>query len=433
MDRNDPVLVIGAGVAGLMCARRLVRAGRTVVLLEQDDEVGGRVRTTIADGFRLDDGFQVFFTAYPTLRAELDLPALKLCPFRPAAHIAGTGVRHALIGDAIADASLFFPTVTASTLTLGDKLRMLRMRSFARGLTFDECFDRRFDQLTTREFLTDRGFTAAAMRTFFAPFYGGILLDRSLDTSASVLLYTFKMLAEGSTVVPSDGMSAIPAQLAATLPSGTLRTGQSVVRILRDEHAASGVVLQSGEQLRGSTVVLACEPPSIAALALTAGLRVPVPDTRLGCTTVYLRSAAPLLPGKALWLNAAHNAAVSHAITISNVAPSYAPPNASLTAATILGADADVPTSMLIPRVLNELTSMCFTAQPAGAELLAVCRVPYSQYAQPPGSVGRRLAAETGVSGLFLASEAGHTSSLEGAARGGVAAADAVIRDARSG
>src|SRR5262245_4713971 len=39
------VLVIGAGIAGLAAAQRLRRAGRSVLVLEARDRVGGRVRT----------------------------------------------------------------------------------------------------------------------------------------------------------------------------------------------------------------------------------------------------------------------------------------------------------------------------------------------------------------------------------------------------
>jgi len=44
---NDPrpIIVIGAGVAGLACARRLVAAGRKVVVLEARDRLGGRLHT----------------------------------------------------------------------------------------------------------------------------------------------------------------------------------------------------------------------------------------------------------------------------------------------------------------------------------------------------------------------------------------------------
>lgn len=426
----DPTVIVGAGIAGLLCARTLTRAGHDVVLYEREDEVGGRVRTTARDGFLLDHGFQVLFSAYPTLTAALDLPALHLREFLPAARIAVAGTAPALIGDALAHASLLWPTLTASPVSLRDKIRMLRLRYYATSLSFEECFAPEFDRLSTREFLVARGFSAKAIRNFFAPFYGGILLDRSLESSAAVLLYTFKMLAQGRTAVPAAGMGAIPAQLAAALPIGSVRTGHTVTRVLRSaDGRVDGVMLANDERVAAQHVVLACDPPAIASLALTAGVYVSIPPASLGCTTVYLRSATALLDGDALWLNASADATVSHAITISNVAPSYAPPGESLTAATVLGASAVLDEIELIPRVRKDLFGMGNQRATETAELLAVWRVPYSQYAQPPGALGRRVKPETAAHGLFLASELGHSSSLEGAARGGIAAAEAVMRN----
>ena len=59
------VLVVGAGLAGPQYARVLSRAGRSVVVVEATDEVGGRERTELVDGFRCDRGFQLLNPAYP--------------------------------------------------------------------------------------------------------------------------------------------------------------------------------------------------------------------------------------------------------------------------------------------------------------------------------------------------------------------------------
>jgi len=435
MVSPEATLIVGGGVAGLLCARELTLAGLPVLLLERESEVGGRVRTTVRDGFQLDHGFQVLFTAYPTLAAALDLPALDLRTFRPAAVLAG-GARHpAVIGDALADLALLWPTLVAPQLSLLDKVRMLQLRLLATSLPFDECFAPRFDTISTRAFLQRRGFTDNAIANFFAPFYGGILLDRSLETSAAVLLYTFKMLAEGKTVVPAQGMGAITAQLAAALPVGSIRTGVTVTRVVVEYGVLQGVLLDDGALVRGASVVLACDPPAIGSLAASAGVHVEMPAGSLGCSTVYLRSPAPLLDGDALWLNTARDATVSHAITISNVAPSYAPTGQTLTAATVLGAAATLDDAELVRRVRSDLTSMRGqtggrnSGQSGGnsSEVVAVWRVPYSQYAQPPGSSAHRVPTETAVRGLVLATEAGHTSSLEGAARGGISAARVLL------
>src|SRR5690349_13012380 len=71
MTSRCDVVVVGAGLAGLRCARELARGGLDVRLLEAGDAVGGRVRTDVVDGFRIDRGFQVLNDGYPALRAAL--------------------------------------------------------------------------------------------------------------------------------------------------------------------------------------------------------------------------------------------------------------------------------------------------------------------------------------------------------------------------
>ena len=49
-DVSAPVIVVGAGLAGLACAQRLNQADVAVQILEASDAVGGRVRTDLLDG-----------------------------------------------------------------------------------------------------------------------------------------------------------------------------------------------------------------------------------------------------------------------------------------------------------------------------------------------------------------------------------------------
>jgi phytoene dehydrogenase-like protein len=92
------VLIIGAGLAGLCCARVLHQAHIPFVILEASDGVGGRVRTDRVDGFLLDRGFQVLQTAYPEARRVLDYPALNLKPFYPGVFVYFDGRMHR-VGD----------------------------------------------------------------------------------------------------------------------------------------------------------------------------------------------------------------------------------------------------------------------------------------------------------------------------------------------
>jgi phytoene dehydrogenase-like protein len=80
------VVVIGGGIAGLATAALLAARGHSVDLLEQNDELGGRVGSLERDGFRFDTGaswylmpevFEHFFALLGTsAEAELELTVL---------------------------------------------------------------------------------------------------------------------------------------------------------------------------------------------------------------------------------------------------------------------------------------------------------------------------------------------------------------------
>jgi len=58
----NPIVIVGAGPAGLTAAYVLARKGRAVRVLEKDDQVGGIARTAEYKGFRFDIGGHRFFT-----------------------------------------------------------------------------------------------------------------------------------------------------------------------------------------------------------------------------------------------------------------------------------------------------------------------------------------------------------------------------------
>jgi phytoene dehydrogenase-like protein len=424
---SAPIVIIGAGVAGLVAAIELQGAKREVLVLDSAPDVGGRVRTTIANGLIIDHGFQVLFTAYPTLRRYLNFETLALRKFTPAARIARDG-QTSLIGDALADPGLLFDTIFARAIGVGDKLRLLALRRFAQQLTIDDCFSARFAGISTRDFLRGRGFGQSVIDGFFAPFYGGILLDRTLATSASILLFTFKMLADGDTVLPAGGIGALTQQMAARLTPGTVRTGHTVRALVVTDGRVTGVRLDDDRVLEAAQVVLATDAPTAATLAATAGVTLPEPTGARGCTTLYFTARTSPIPGKALWLNANSQAVVSHAVTLTDVAPEYASNGRTLIAATILGDSATLSDDTLDTAARRELCAMGQMAEERAAlERVALWRVPYSQFEQAPGWRNQRPSIACGVPGLWRASETLHSSSLEGAARGGDMAAKAIL------
>lgn len=66
------VLIIGAGISGLLCAAELRKAGKSVRLLDKGRGLGGRMATRRMAGGRLDHGAQFFTVRDPRLQTYAD-------------------------------------------------------------------------------------------------------------------------------------------------------------------------------------------------------------------------------------------------------------------------------------------------------------------------------------------------------------------------
>ncbi len=263
-DRQAEVVIIGAGLAGLSCAKRLAAAGTRFVILEATDRVGGRVRSDVVDGFTLDHGFQVLLTAYPACRELLDYDALRLCRFEP-----GALVRHrgdfATLGDPWRRPTAAIRTAFSPVGTLGDKLRIAKLRWLAGRGALADLYQRPHEPTIDR--LRRLGFTADFIDQFFRPFLGGVFLDPTLQTSSRMLEFVFRMFAAGDIALPADGMAAIPRQLAESLPRGSIRFGESV------ESIDNGVIrLSDGQTWQPRAIVVATESSAAARLLAIPGL-----------------------------------------------------------------------------------------------------------------------------------------------------------------
>ena len=89
---------------------------------------------------------------------------------------------------------------------------------------------------------------------FFTPFFGGVFLDRKLETSSRMLNFVFRMFSQGSTALPAEGMGQIAKQLASELPSGSMRYGCRVRAV-----TANTVRLEDSTQIESSAIVLATD------------------------------------------------------------------------------------------------------------------------------------------------------------------------------
>src|ERR671910_3087750 len=119
-------IIVGAGLAGLTCAKVLRERGAEVAVFEASEGVGGRVRTDQQDGFLLDRGFQVYFTSYPVAGRHLDYGTLDFRDFDPGA-IVRRGSEESVLSDPLRDPKAIVPSLLSDAATLGDKLRTLNL------------------------------------------------------------------------------------------------------------------------------------------------------------------------------------------------------------------------------------------------------------------------------------------------------------------
>jgi phytoene dehydrogenase-like protein len=410
------VIVVGAGLAGLTCAKVLAERGVEVVVFEASDGVGGRVRTDERDGFLLDRGFQVYFTAYPVSRRHLDHEALNLRAFDPGAIVCRGGKKDVL-SDPLRDPKALLPSLLSDAATFSDKLETLKL--VAKSVVERAEAAGKLDgvDVSSLEYLRSEGFSERIVDDFYRPFYGGIFLDRSLSTSSRVLRFTFKMLATGKTAVPARGIGEIPKQLAARLPVGAVLTNSPVRSLLRERERIVGVEA-AGEEHEADAVVVATEAPVAERLA-----GVTAPEGSVGQLCVYY-VASGLDSRKKIVLNAEDGGFVNNAVKISAIAPSYAPRGQHLLSVVALGgfglSDAEI-----YRRGVEEVTRWYPEADLAP---LAVYRIPYAQFSQPPSIHGRLPENRTGMPGLVLAGEYTEDSSINGSMLSGEKAAEEVMR-----
>jgi phytoene dehydrogenase-like protein len=424
------VVIAGGGLAGLTAARRLAEQGHEVVLCEAQDTLGGRVRSRTVDGFTLDRGFQVCFTAYPAVRSELDLDALDLRQFTPGATLARPGHRSVLADPLRAPRSL--PgTLRNRDVTTADKLRLLRLR-WRLTRRFPDGFFPGPD-LTIREYLEREGFSERFVERFAVPFYGGITLDRSLSSAAAIFEYTFTMLNAGGIAVPADGMGAIPRQLAARarVAGADLRTGTPVEGLtLRGTDGADGVSVTTTASgtVDGDAAIVATDPGSAASLVDVEGM----PTEGRGCVTQYfgLPTGSRLAGSPRLVLNT-DGTTPNTVAPLSAVAPDYAPRDRALLSATVSGT-VDRGDEALADEIRATMCSWESDLDPGDLELIATDRIPFAQVAQPPGCHGALPTVDAPAGPVFLAGDYTRWSSIQGALASGREAAAAVDRTAGS-
>jgi glycine/D-amino acid oxidase-like deaminating enzyme len=415
------VVVVGAGLAGLACARHLVAAGLHTVVLDAADAIGGRVRTDVVDGFRLDRGFQVLNPAYPVLPLVLDVPALDLQPYE-----AGIAVAHGAATSILGDPRRSPRAGVRAALTpyVGPvaKARLARLALRAARTDVRELLHQ--PDTTSAEALARAGIPPAAVDGLLRPFLSGVFLEDELATSRRFLDLVLRTFAGGRPGLPAAGMQRLPELVAAPLPADTVWTGVQVTAL---EGSANDVrVRTSAGTWRARAVVVATAAG--AAGALLPGLALPAERT---VTTWYHApddvDPRELLGGRRLLLvDGQRRGPLVNTSVLSTVAPSYAPAGRVLVSSSVLGLHgADTDTAV------RRHLALLYQAETARWPLVARVPVPGALPAMvPPLEVRKPVRLGEG---RYVCGDHRDTGSIQGALVSGRRAAQAVLTDLQAG
>jgi phytoene dehydrogenase-like protein len=413
----DSIVIVGGGLAGLVCAKVLHEAGASFELLEASDGVGGRVRTDEIDGFLLDRGFQVLLDNYPAARRHLNFDALEARPFDSGALLWDSGDFFRVMNP-LHHAQWFASSLLNPAFPLSDGVRLASL-AFSAILHSDASLLARCaspDDESIREHLARLRFGDDIFHRFFVPFFGGIFLDEELRSSAGLFSYYLKKFATGRAVTPRYGIGEIPKQLASRVPADSIHLNTPVRSV-----GAGSVLLEDGRELSARRIILATDEPSTRRL-----LNLPAEPARpaLGVDTVYFASSRSLYTGRMLVLPTGHRRTVRHLAQLTNVSRKLAPKDRHLISATVLRPHGFDDASLI--RAAQTEVEHIFTEAHGALEPLRIVHVPCALPAQPPGFAARLTPPPT-PAGVILAGDQLGAASIQSAMESGERAAQAAL------
>ncbi|HAM22478.1 MAG TPA: oxidoreductase [Actinobacteria bacterium] len=413
------VVVIGAGLAGLAAARTLTSAGLSTVVLEKQEVVGGRVRTDVVDGFRLDHGFQLYNPAYPEGSRVFDYPGLDLQAFTRGAMVSMPS-RNWLLADPRHEPRAMWQAIRSPIGSLAAKTRFAWYALARERMTAADVIGQ--NDCTALEALRTASIDDELIDSMIRPFLAGVFLEPDLVTSRRFMDLVLRSFVRGTPSVPAKGMQALPEQLAAALPMGTVRTSVAVSAITGNGPVR---VFTAGDETVARAVVIATDPRAVG--SLVDGFTAPAMNS---VTTWYHRaSQSPheLSGGIGVLVvdgrGPGRVGPLANSVVISNAARSYAPPDTALVSSSALGVH-DSPADDV---AALEHASTLHRVSTRGWELVGKFVIEDALPATPaPLNVRKEVRLGEG---RYVAGDHRDTPSIQGALVSGRRTAQAVIAD----
>ena len=291
-------IVIGAGLSGLTASRNLQRYGKSVLLVESENEVGGRVRSDLVDGYILDRGFQVINPKYPQVKKSGAIKSIDFRKISGSIRLDDEGIK---VGYALG-------SISNKSGPLLEKLKFIEF-VYSKKVSNSHNFG-----LYTSNFPN-------FYQKFLNPFLTGVFLTNPKDIAADVVQEILKSFIRSLPGIPAKGVGEFSKALAK--PIKNLRLNESVENISKNR-----VVTVSGQYTARFIVVAAGPIASDELLKKTTQIKM------LSSTTSYFSTDETLVDAGNLVISKGSN--LVNSIVISEVSKKYAPIGQSLISATSL-------------------------------------------------------------------------------------------------
>jgi phytoene dehydrogenase-like protein len=373
VSEHVDVLIIGAGLAGLAAANRLHQAQRSFLLVDSGDRVGGRVRTDVVDGYRIDRGFQVVNPYYPELRRLGIVPALDLRPLSPGVSVS-MGRRSHRLGNPLRDPRWALSSITAPVGSPMSKARLVLYALHCATAPARELINQ--DDSDVESALLQAGVSMGLYESVLKPFLTGVFLDSPSRVSRRYGDLVLRSFVRGAPSLPRLGVEVLPLTIAQRLPQDSIRLSTRVVNL-----AADAVDTSQGK-ISADAIILATDPRSATALT---GMKTP--PVMNSCTTYYHAVHNPPVSDPVIAIDGRHRGPIINSIVLTNASPDYAPPGMHLVATTTLSSRATVDEER---RVRAQL-ALLWGVDTRAWDVVTSVEVPDALPAQRPGRPIARL------------------------------------------